>query len=79
MKYEFLKKVPLFAGLSDEDFDLLCEMAEEVKVSAGEVLFIEGSEGLEAFVIEEGQMGSYQKVWRSRHSFGGSWSRRSNR
>ena len=26
--YDFLKKVPLFEGLPDEDFDRLCELVE---------------------------------------------------
>jgi len=56
MKYEFLKKVPLFENLTDDDFDLLCEMVEEVNVAAGNTLFVEGDKGHEAFVIEEGQM-----------------------
>ncbi len=56
MKYEFLKKVPLFENLTDSDFDLLCEMVEEVNVAAGHTLFDEGDKGNEAFVIEEGQM-----------------------
>jgi signal transduction histidine kinase len=56
MKYQFLKKVPLFENLTDSDFDLLCAMVEEVEVAAGKTLFVEGSKGHEAFVIEEGQM-----------------------
>jgi len=56
MKFEFLKKVPLFENLSDSDFALLCEMVEDITVAAGDYLFHEGSQGHEAFVIEEGQM-----------------------
>ena len=43
--YEFLKKVELFAGLSDEDLDRLCNVVEEVCLSAGEELFAEGDPG----------------------------------
>ena len=54
--YDFLKKVELFAGLSDEDLDRLCEVVEEVCLSAGEELFAEGDPGDKAYVIKEGEL-----------------------
>lgn len=56
MTNEFLKQVPLFQGLSAEDLNRLCEMAEEVPLQASEVLFVEGSTGDRAYVIQEGQV-----------------------
>jgi signal transduction histidine kinase len=56
MRLATLKKIPLFYGLSDSDFDRLCEMSAEIKLAAGEILFEEGSAGNKAFVIETGQL-----------------------
>ena len=55
-KLSFLKNVPLFAGLSDEDLERLCGDAEEVHLSPGEELFAEGSVGDRAYVIREGSL-----------------------
>jgi signal transduction histidine kinase/predicted CoA-binding protein len=52
----FLKKVPLFSGLSDPDLEALCAMVEEVRLPAGEFLFHEGDAGEHAYVIQEGQI-----------------------
>jgi signal transduction histidine kinase/predicted CoA-binding protein len=54
--YDFLKKVPLFASLPDQDLERLCEMANEVHLNAGEQLFVEGSPGDKAYVIEKGEI-----------------------
>jgi signal transduction histidine kinase/predicted CoA-binding protein len=54
--YHFLKKVPLFSSLSDEDLDRLCEMITEVELGQGGVLFSEGEPGDKAFVIKEGEI-----------------------
>jgi len=56
MSLETLKKIPLFTGLSDADFNRLCEMSAEIKLAAGELLFKEGTPGRKAFVIETGQL-----------------------
>jgi signal transduction histidine kinase len=56
MRLATLKKIPLFYGLSDSDFDRLCEMSAEIKLAAGEILFEEGTAGNKAFVIETGQL-----------------------
>ena len=54
--YDFLKKVPLFADLPDEDLKSLCPKVREVQLAKGEELFAEGAHGDEAFVIMEGQL-----------------------
>jgi signal transduction histidine kinase len=54
--YEFLRKVPLFAEMSDEDLDKLCHVVEEFHLPAGEKLFEEGETGDKAYVIEDGQI-----------------------
>jgi signal transduction histidine kinase/predicted CoA-binding protein len=54
--YSFLRKVPLFQDLPDEDLERLCQMADEIRMNAGEQLFAEGSPGNRAFVIEDGQL-----------------------
>lgn len=54
--YDFLKKIPLFEGLPDEDFERLCQMVTEVHLPQGAQLFTEGSLGDKAYVIVEGQI-----------------------
>ncbi len=54
--YDFLRKVPLFAEMSEDDLGRLCEMVDEVQLAAGEDLFKEGSKGDRAYVIKEGQV-----------------------
>lgn len=53
---DFLRRVPLFAGLPEEDLNRLCEMVERVHLPAGQVLFEEGSRGDRAYVIESGEL-----------------------
>lgn len=60
--YEFLKKVPLFTGLPDEDLEQLCSLVQEVHLPEGEMLFVEGSMGDTAYVIKEGQLEIFQNV-----------------
>ena len=54
--FDFLKKVPLFAGLPEADLQRLCAEAEEVALGSGELLFAEGTAGDQAYVIKEGQL-----------------------
>ncbi len=56
MMYEYLRKVPLFANLSEQDLQRLCTMVEEVHLQPGEVLFEEGSRGDKAYIIREGEL-----------------------
>lgn len=54
--YEFLRTVPLFADLTDDDLDRLCRMVDELHLPAGAQLFEEGETGDKAYVIQEGQI-----------------------
>ncbi len=54
--YDFLRKVPLFSDLSNQDLAQLCEMITEVRLAPGEELFAEGAPGDAAYVIKEGQV-----------------------
>src|SRR5258706_14719263 len=54
--YKILKQVPLFQGLSDADLERLCESVEEIRLSAGEPLFEEGTVGNCAYVIKSGEV-----------------------
>lgn len=56
MYEDFLQKVPLFAELPREDLTQLCKMTREVRLSAGEVLFAEGSIADRAYIIYEGEL-----------------------
>jgi signal transduction histidine kinase/predicted CoA-binding protein len=52
--FDFLKKVPLFANLSDNDLERLCAVVTEVNLPADEILFTEGEIGDKAYVIMAG-------------------------
>jgi signal transduction histidine kinase len=54
--HEFLKKVPLFADLADDDLKHLCKSVEEVQLLKGDTLFEEGSPGDRAFIIRDGEI-----------------------
>ena len=52
----FLKRIPLFSDLPEQDLDQLCGVIQEVRLSAGEELFTQGSTGDMAYVIREGEL-----------------------
>ena len=54
--YELLRKVHLFTGLPDADLEHLSQATEEVRLSAKEDLFAEGSAGDRAYIVKEGQL-----------------------
>ena len=54
--YTFLRKIPLFADLPDDDLERLCQMADEVTLEAGQSLFAEGDHGDRAYIIREGEI-----------------------
>lgn len=54
--YSFLRKIPLFAELSEDDLERLCDMVEEVRLPAGDYLFAEGDTGDSAYVVKEGHV-----------------------
>jgi CRP-like cAMP-binding protein len=59
---DFLKQVPLFTGLEGADLDRLCQMISEVRLPAGSVLFTEGSQGDQAYIVKEGQVEIYKSA-----------------
>jgi CRP-like cAMP-binding protein len=52
----FLKRVPMFAGLSPTDLQQVAAIAEEASFQDGDVLAEEGEQGDELFVIVEGEV-----------------------
>jgi signal transduction histidine kinase len=58
--YNFLKQVPLFADLPEEDLRRLCTEVEEVQLDDGEILFSEGSKGDRAYIIRKGNLEVYK-------------------
>jgi signal transduction histidine kinase len=54
MSKEFLRRLPVFSGLTEEDLDKLYEMAETVSVEAGHVLMEEGTMGDSLYVVLDG-------------------------
>lgn len=66
--YEFLRKIPLFEELPDEDLESLCQIVVEQHLPAGEVLFEEGSSGDMAYIIRSGEVDIF-KVSQNREIF----------
>jgi signal transduction histidine kinase len=54
MSQDFLRQLPLFAGLPEEDLKRLCDMAKTESLLAGDVLMEEGSLGDALYVILDG-------------------------
>ena len=54
--FDFLKKVPLFANLPDDDLNRLCAVVLEEDIPAEEILFTEGTPGDKAYVIMLGEI-----------------------
>jgi signal transduction histidine kinase len=54
MAIPFLADLPLFAGLSPEDLERLCAMAETVNIKAGDILIEEGSPGDALYIALSG-------------------------
>ncbi len=53
---DYLRRVPLFAALDDDDLTELLDMADEVSVAPGHVLFREGDEGIDLYVVLSGEL-----------------------
>ncbi|MCH8230539.1 MAG: cyclic nucleotide-binding domain-containing protein [Chloroflexi bacterium] len=51
-----LRKVPLFADLSDDDLDELSKAITTQQLEKGEMLFEEGDQGVTAYVIDSGEI-----------------------
>jgi signal transduction histidine kinase len=54
--YDFIRQVPLFEGLPDDDLRRLCAMVTRIRLPTGEELFSEGESGDQAYIIEEGEI-----------------------
>ena len=54
--YDFLKKVDLFAELSEDDLREICADVTEVVLADGEMLFEEGDKGDKAYIIQKGKL-----------------------
>jgi signal transduction histidine kinase len=57
----FLRNIPLFAELSEEDLAHLCSEVGEVTLEAGQVLFEEGAHGDRAYVVHTGELEIYKQ------------------
>ncbi len=53
---EFLRRLPLFAELPEEDLSRLCRMARRRQVAAGEMVMEEGTRGDGLHIIVEGRL-----------------------
>ena len=51
-----LRKIPLFADLSEEDLERLYQMAETVSIPAGQLVLREGDQGDSLFVVLTGEL-----------------------
>ncbi len=54
--YDFLRKLPLFAELKDDDLEKVSQLVHPVKLLDHAMLFEEGSLGDAAYFIQEGQL-----------------------
>jgi signal transduction histidine kinase/predicted CoA-binding protein len=54
--FDFLKKVPLFANLQDDDLNNLCAVVQEEFYLMNEIIFTEGDTADKAYVIMEGEI-----------------------
>lgn len=55
MTSEFLRRLPLFSSLAEEDLERLCEMAEPLTARSGDVLIREGSPGDAVYIVVDGE------------------------
>jgi signal transduction histidine kinase len=60
--FDFLKKVPMFSELPDEDLEALCRTVREIHLAQGDVLFTEGNLGSQAYVIQSGQVEIFKQT-----------------
>ena len=53
---EFMRRLPLFSGLSEEDLERLYQMASVTSVGPGALLIREGEEGDALYIVIEGEL-----------------------
>jgi len=51
-----LRRVEIFAGLSDDELLQVADLCKAVRAPAGAIIFNEGDEGAELFIIHEGSV-----------------------
>lgn len=59
MHREFLKRLPLFADLTDGDLDRFVRHLHDVSLAAGEILMREGDPGDAVYVVVDGELDVY--------------------
>ena len=52
----YLKKIPIFVGLSDDKLERVKQVIKEKTVEAGTVIIKEGTQGTEMFILLEGEV-----------------------
>jgi CRP-like cAMP-binding protein len=65
-RIRLLRDTPIFGGVADEVLALLLDRAAEVVVRKGEFFFLEGDDGVSAFVLERGNV-SILKKWEGKN------------
>lgn len=61
--FNMMRRMPIFAGLSDSALTLILDHSETIKIQAGDLLFVEGEPGASFFVVKSGAM-LIEKDWR---------------
>jgi signal transduction histidine kinase len=61
---DFLRKIPLFSEIPDQELEQVCTRARRVYLEQGEILFREGDVGHSAYVIEAGAL----EIYKGEHS-----------
>ncbi len=54
--FELLRKIPLFKGFAVDELERLAAVVEERYLQAGEILFLQGDEGHESYMILKGEL-----------------------
>jgi CRP/FNR family transcriptional regulator, cyclic AMP receptor protein len=72
-KVDLLKQVPLFAGCSKKELEVLAGIADEIDLNDGSVLTREGQPGREFFVLIEGAVEVTQGGDQIARLEGGDW------
>ena len=52
----FLKLVPLFGSLSDDELDVIVRLSSKVNYPKNKIIFIENEEGNELYIIIKGSI-----------------------
>lgn len=61
-RFEFLRKVPMFEELPDDQLRYMCQNLDEITLQSGELLFAEGSKGDVAYVVLQGQVEIFKQA-----------------